>query len=414
MDPQTGEDLGHGVHASPGAGGELTVTSPRLDLGWRVAEGRVSGTPVLWGNHSFEVVGRVEIGQGARWTLQRWDEASAMRGVIKLERETVQEMADRAGAEVRGRRTRISTLLLLPLLGLAPARVQKKWTDGWGFDPERATQVSAICEVLVGAVGIIQVATRGFGGEPFMPAWLAYLGVVFFASGVVRLALVAADGEPVGSVVGLPLLLVAPKPRALGPVDAPVVRSFDEAGGHLVLVSPVYRRDWDRDGLLQYRGGFFRLDRVEQEGRSWVYLFTRVDHDGGTERILRLMPPTSSVPPPTAVEPASPSFLRTMLVTAAVTLGSASDQQRWAGELGIRAVWLTVIGAGAELVGGIANLQDDLGSAQSLLILLDFFLVGEGLLRLGSALVGRPMGSVLGWVLGPLYRRHLPPDTSNQ
>lgn len=97
-----------------------------------------------------------------------------------------------------------------------------------------------------------------------------------------------------------------------------------------------------------------------------------------------------------------------MLITAAVTLGPASDQVRWSAELGVRAKWLTVVGASAELVGGIANLQHDFGSTHQLLILLDFILVGEGLLRLGSAFLGRPMGSVFGWILRPLYRRWLP------
>jgi hypothetical protein len=98
-----------------------------------------------------------------------------------------------------------------------------------------------------------------------------------------------------------------------------------------------------------------------------------------------------------------------MLVSAAVTLGPASDQLRWSAELGIRALWLTAMGAGAELVGGIANLQHDAPTAQSYLVLLDYFLIGEGLLRLGSSFIGRPMGSVFGWALRPLYRRYLPP-----
>jgi hypothetical protein len=98
-----------------------------------------------------------------------------------------------------------------------------------------------------------------------------------------------------------------------------------------------------------------------------------------------------------------------MLITAAVTLGPASDQERWSAELGVRAVWLTVMGAGAELVGGIANLQRDLTSTNQLLILLDFFLVSEGILRLGSVFIGRPMGSIFGWILRPLYRSSLPP-----
>ena len=408
MDPEGGEDLGHGVYASPAPDGELSVTSPRLDLGWRVAKGQVPGTAVLWGERSYEVVGRAEVGRGARWTLQRWEEASAMRGVFRLERESVQEIADQAAAEARGARTRKATGLLLPLIGLAPARLQKHWAGGWGLNAERATQISAICEILVGAVGIIQVAASAFGGEAFIPSWLAYLGVVLFASGCVRLALVAADGEPVGSVLGLVLLPVTPKHLPATPEIAPSVRSFDTETGTLVLESPAHRRDWDRDGVLPFRGDFFRLERAEHEGRSWVYFFARSDRDDGQERVLRLAPPRSSSLPRPA-DPDTPSFLRTMLITTAVALGPASDQERWSAGLGVRAVSLTVMGAGAELIGGIANLQRDLGSHYQLLVLLDFFLVGEGLLRLGSAFIGRPMGSIFGWVLRPLYRRHLPP-----
>jgi len=412
MAHEHGEDLGHGVYVSPGLGSELTVTSPRLDLGWREAHGQVPGTAVLWRGRSFEVVGRSEVGRGDRWTLRRWDEASAMRGVFTLEPESVQEIADQAASESRGARTRKSTVLLLPLLGLAPAGLQKHWADGWGLNAERATQISAICEILVGSLGIIQVAVSAFGGETFVPTWLAYLGVVLFASGCVRLALVAADGEPVGSVLGLVLLPLTPKPIPAAPEIAPSVRSFNTVAETLILESPVHRRDWDRDGVLPFRGDFFRLEQTEHEGRSWVYHFVRVDHEDGKERFLRLAPPPSSSLPSPAAGPDAPSFLRTMLVTAAVTLGPASDQERWSAELGVRAVWLTVLGAGSELVGGIANLQRDLGSTHQLLILLDLFLVGEGLLRLGSAFIGRPMGSVFGWILRPLYRRWLPSKPS--
>jgi hypothetical protein len=409
MTHENGEDLGHGVYVSPGIDGELTVTSPRLDLGWRAACGQVPGTAVLWGERSYEVVGRAEVGRGDRWTLRYWDAAAAMRSVFKLERESVLEIADQAAAEIRGARTRKSTALMLPVLGLAPARLQKKWTDDWGLNSERATQISAICEILFGAVGIIQVAASVFGGEAFIPSWLAYLGVVLFASGCVRLALVAADGEPVGSFLGLVLLPMAPRPTPAAPEVAPAVRSFGEDSEMLVLVSPVHRRDWDRDGVLPFRGEFYRLDRIENEGRSWVYSFTRAGIDDGNDQVLRLAPPASSPLQPPAADSAAPPFFRTMLITAAVTLGPASDQERWSAELGVRAVWLTVMGAGAELVGGIANLQRDLTSTNQLLILLDFFLVSEGILRLGSVFIGRPMGSIFGWILRPLYRSSLPP-----
>jgi hypothetical protein len=243
-----------------------------------------------------------------------------------------------------------------------------------------------------------------------MPPWLASLGIVLFASGVARLALVAADGEPVGSPLGAPLLLVTPKPAPAVVTNQPVVRSFDEAGGELVLASPVHRRDWDRDGNLRFRDALFRLVQTELEGRTWVYHFVCDGDAADDARSLKLLPPSVTAVGDPAERPLPPSILRTALVTAGVTLGPAPDQERWARELGIHAVWLTAVGAGAELIGGLANLREDLGPDASLMLLLDFFLVGEGLLRVGSVLTGRPMGSLFGWVVRPLYRRWLPSD----
>jgi len=302
--------------------------------------------------------------------------------------------------------------VLLPFLGLAPARLQKHWADKWGFNAGLATQVSAIFEMLVGALGIIQIAAAAFGGEFFMPPVLAFPGPLLFAFGTARLALVFADGEPVGSPVGLPLLVFAPKPTPQIDRPAPTMRSFDETEGVLELVSPVLRRDWDRDGTLRFRGDHYRLRRTGQEGRDWVYLFDRcAGHEPG-DRDLRLAPPPETPYVPQRAEPEPSSIIRTALVSAVVTLGPRSDQELWGEHLGVHPMWLTLMGAAAELVGGVANLRNDLGPDASLLVLLDFFLVGEGLLRIGSALTGRPMGSVFGWALRPLYRRWLPEKTS--
>jgi hypothetical protein len=337
----TGEDLGHGVHASPGAGGELTISSTRLDLPWRVAEGQVPGTAVLWREGAFEVVARTATKGGIRWTLHFWEDASAMRDVFTLDRETVQIVAAGAEAEARNRRSRWWSLAVLPVLGLAPAALQKKWENEWGFAAGRATSVSAILEMLVGAAGTVQMAAAAFGGEFFIPPILAAPGPLLFLSGAARLAMVFGDGEPVGSPLGLPF---APW--------APMTRSEAEPGRPSAII-------------------------VERE-------------DG------------------------SPAFLRTMLISAAITLGPSSDQLRWARELGVSAIWFTLAGSGAELLGGIVNLQSDLGTAPAWLTGFDFLLIGEGLLRLGSAILGRPMGSVFGWILRPLYRKYLPSTTTDQ
>jgi hypothetical protein len=172
----------------------------------------------------------------------------------------------------------------------------------------------------------------------------------------------------------------------------------------------VYRPDWHGGAVLPFRGKAYRLERTDREGRAWVYRF--VGSDGaapGQTELLRLRPPAAAPPPAPEAAERPPSIVATALVTAAVTLGPRADQEFWANHLRLRPLWLTVAGAGAELLGGIVNLREDLQSGAPLLIVFGFFLVGEGLLRLGSAATGRPMGSVFGWVLRPLYRRFLPP-----
>jgi hypothetical protein len=54
------------------------------------------------------------------------------------------------------------------------------------------------------------------------------------------------------------------------------------------------------------------------------------------------------------------------------------------------------------------DLGHDLEAGGAVFIRLDLLLTVEGGLRLGAAISGRAMGSVLGLALRPLYLRHLP------
>jgi hypothetical protein len=419
MNTAQGEDLGHGVYVSPSVKGEVIVISPRLALEWRVAEGQAPGSAVLWNDRSFEVIGREPAGAGDRWILRTWDDSHAMRTVYTLDRESVAWLAEGAAAEKRERRTRAVTMLLLPVLGLAPAALQKRWADSWEFVPSRATTFSALGEMVFGGIFLLELVAMTVGGSVILPArlqWLAYLGPVLLVSGIARLVLVFSDGDPVGSLLGMPLRFLVPRAAVAHEDFTPTVRRVGEDGRFIEIVSPIHRKDWDRDGTLTYGGVSYRLDRSDQEGRSWVYIFGRSTDGGDEKRKLSLNVPRDAplIEPHTTEAP--PSIVRTALVTTGVSLGPRSDQERWAAHLGINAIWLTVMSAGAELVGGITNLGGDLGSGRVLLVLIDFFLVGEGLLRLGSGVTGRPMGSVFGWVLRPLYRRYLsnaPPHASN-
>lgn len=409
MHPTDGVDLGHGVSVVPGPGGELIVVSRELDLGLRAGEGRSPGTAVIWEDAVYVVASRAPAGRGARWVLLPWTEATAMRDVIKLDGGTVAACA-RATAETRRRdRGRLWSAPLLPLLGLAPASFQMRWSQRWGFSAAAATISSALVELGVGGLGLVQSVALAVGGDWFVPSWLAWLafaGPPLCLEGMVRLTVIGGQQEPLGSLLGLPLALLERRPPAVRDRPVPEVRLVDEAAGILELVSSEHRADWDGDGVLTYRGRTYRLSGTDREGPSWVYRFEACDaRDGTPLKLVRRETPTALQQ--VRVEP--PSVVLTTLVTAAVTLGPRVDQERWAAHLGLSPLWLTAIGAGAELIGGVANFRRDVPAGSPMLIALDLFLVGEGGLRLASAVTGRPMGSVFGWLLRPLYRRHLPP-----
>ncbi|MFV2073527.1 MAG: hypothetical protein ACC742_12850 [Thermoanaerobaculales bacterium] len=78
----------------------------------------------------------------------------------------------------------------------------------------------------------------------------------------------------------------------------------------------------------------------------------------------------------------------------------AALQRQWGNDWTFPAETATRTSAIAEIAVGL------LGTAQ--LILLDFFLIGEGTLRLIALATGRPVASVFGLLLRPFYRRWLP------
>jgi hypothetical protein len=130
MTTQSGEDLGHGVRVRPATGGEVIVISSGLDLRWRVAEGRAPGTAVIWQDRPFEVVARAGSGAGRYWTLRPWPEAVTIRAVLSLDAAAVSELAEHAAAAKRRRRGRLWLIVLLPMTGLAPARIVLVFADG--------------------------------------------------------------------------------------------------------------------------------------------------------------------------------------------------------------------------------------------------------------------------------------------
>jgi hypothetical protein len=395
----------------PGAGDGIVVLSTDFDLGWRSRSDGGPGSAVVFEDSSYEVVAREPLRRGARWTLEPWAGEDVMRVVLPLDKATVKTDAEAARMATRSAGLRPTLLLLSPLLGFAASSWQRRWRDEWGFPATLATWLSAILEMVLGAACVMElIASAGGGMSVFtwIPRPLVYIGLVLFVEGLVRLAQVASDSEPVGTLLGLVVLAFerreVPAPE---PISAPEVQAFDEDEGTLELLSPILRRDWEGPGLLLYRGERFALDSTKKLGESWVYVFRGVEAaDGGSGPPLRLLPPRSRMEGRSFTD--QPGAVKTVLLTIACTLAPRRFQERWAWELGVWPRWFTVMGASAELIGGWSNLSAGTGAAL-LTVVLNLFFVFEAVVRFGSVTFrGQPLGSLLGLPLIPVLDRYLP------
>ncbi len=326
-------DLGHGVRVMPGDGGGIVVLSANLDLGWRPREDDRPGSAVMWEGSGFEVVEREPWRRGARWILEPWRGEDVMRVVLPLDSATVATAAQAAQKAIRAAELRPLLWIGSPILGFASASRQRRWRDDYGFPATLATSISAIGEIVVGTLCVIEIVVSMFADEPlfpWIPRMLVPLGLVVFIEGAFRLAQIASDPRPVGSLFGLPFTI------------------FD-------------RRE--------------SPPRSKIEGRSFA------DQRGVVE---------------------------TVLLSIAATLAPRRFQERWAGEIRVRPFWFTLMGASAELVGGLANLGAP-GDQPALKVLINLFFCGEAIVRFSSLVFrGRPLGSVLGLPLAAILERYLP------
>lgn len=411
MASTTSGDLGHGVRVNPGEREGIVVLSAEVDLGWRPRIGERPGSAVMWEGSGFEVVDREPWRRGHRWTLAPWAGEAVMRNVAPLDVDSVGAAAEAARRAARAKELKPWLWLLAPLLGFAVAPWQRRWRDEWAFPAAVATGASAIVEMIIGAASLVEfIAAMGAGASvfPWIPRPLIYFGLYLFVEGLVRLAQVSADGEPVGSFLGLVVsVFEQPDEPALEAVPAPEVLGLDSAEGVLEMRSPILRRDWEEPGLLPYRGEFFALESADHQGDSWVYAFRRLDvpEDWDGAR-LRLVPPRSTVEPRSFAD--RPGPVKTVLLTIACTLAPSRFQERWAWELGVGEKWFTIMGASAELLGGFANLSSP-GTGAELIVVLNLFFIGEALVRFASLVFrGQTCGSVFGLPLAPVLERYLP------
>lgn len=411
MTSSTSCDLGHGVRVMPGDGDGIVVVSAEFDLEWRPRHAGRPGSAVVWEESGFEVVERESWRRGARWILEPWTGDDVMRVVLPLDGAAVAAAARAAQRAARAAKLRGWFWIAAPILGFAPASRQRRWLDRYAFPATLATSMSAILEIAVGAVCVIELLASVLAdGTPFpwIPRPLVLLGFFIFIEGAVRLAIFASDPGPVGSLFGIPLEILDHRGSVQSEtIPAPTVQAFDVATGTLDLLSSIHRRDWSEPGVLPYRGELFTLATTDRLGEDWVYRFQRTEAfaEPWATR-LRLVPPRSRMDGRSFAD--QPGAVETVLLTIAATLAPRRYQERWAERLGVRASWFTVMGASAELVGGLANLGG-VGDRSEAMVLLNLFFCAEAVVRFGSLIFrGQPLGSVFGLPLATVLEKYLP------
>lgn len=181
------------------------------------------GTAVRWEDDLWEVVAVEEVSGGSvRYELAAWDDQQAIRLLLPYdEASEAARSADRLDIRKRnGARTVV--LLLAPLAGLLPGRVQERLGTELGLRPAHLTLASLPLPAAAGFFALVLMMAAAFAPGlrmagpdvgPLLP-YVAYL----FPESLVRFLVVMAQDRPLGSVLGLPIYLAS---RAAGLVPPP-------------------------------------------------------------------------------------------------------------------------------------------------------------------------------------------------
>ncbi len=397
-------DLGHDVRVEERQD-RLVLSSVSVDLGLHPPQGRVPGTAVDWHGRIWHVAEGGWEETGGTWVLLPWPEGRVARRVLILDRIAVSEQAEEEARQRREESLRWTALPFLPLLGLAPESYQLRWKNEWGFPAVRATWLSALLQLVIGAVGLLEAYVLGFARDSILPPgleWLAVVGPLLFVEALVRMVLVAARDEPVSSAEGLPLLWL-PKSRSEqeeGPRQPEILR-WDPQAAVLELAVPVRRPDWEGDGFLRYQDVPLRLENLRSIGTGFLYRFVRAaDETEACELRLRSPRPREDASPPKG----DVSIPRLAVGTALMCFAPAEHQVVWTVRHGLPRTLLTWVGGSLELLGGMRALGGDL-AADTAWVILDVVLLIEGIIRLVAAVRGRALGSVFGRPFGLLWKR---------
>jgi hypothetical protein len=273
------------VEGRPGGRVRLSSTCPKGWTARRAAGPGVAlhpGTAVRWEDDLWEVLAAEETPAGA-WVyeLAPWDDRHAIRVLSPYdEASEAARAADRRDVGHRRAAGRL-VLLLGPVAGLLPGRVQERLGTELGVKPTTLTLSSILAPAAAGFVALVTtmaatlapgLRTAGPDVAPLLP-FLAFL----FPESLVRFVVVMAQDRPVGSLLGVPLYLagrasgwIAPPdgaPASVGPTPAARV-----PGDRFLMLEPLLSFLPASDQLLlRERWGFSPVAWGKRT--AWFLLF---------------------------------------------------------------------------------------------------------------------------------------------
>lgn len=193
-----------------GAGGRIAL-SCAMPKGWRPrAAGAAArraehpGTAVKWDGEIFEVVTARPVADGGiRYELAPWRQEVAIRSLERYDAESEAARADERHWRAQAVRRRRLSILLAPLLGHLPGPVQEAMEQEFGAPANAMTAASAFPLLALGIIGLLgQVAKLGGGSLAPLPQPSLPLSLYLFGESALRLALVATQSRPAGSIPG--------------------------------------------------------------------------------------------------------------------------------------------------------------------------------------------------------------------
>lgn len=186
----------------------LACSTPK---GWRARASGVAarraeypGTAVTWEGEIFEVVSAEPIADGGiRYGLAPWRPEVAIRTLERYDAASETDRARERHWRTQALRKRRLSILLAPLLGHLPGPVQEAMEQEFGAPANAMTATSAFPLLALGIIGLLgQVARLGGGSLAPLPEPSLPLSLYLFGESALRLALVATQSRPAGSIPG--------------------------------------------------------------------------------------------------------------------------------------------------------------------------------------------------------------------